>query len=118
MSDPTTQNFWSVIQHFQWPESQPVTYRLYHDDQGRPLLYSMEKLPGPYIEVDQATYVRSSHQVHVKDGKLIFFEPKIQISRLARNHHHGLPCDPRDICVVVGLDQPHQKWSKKTNDID
>lgn len=118
MSDPTTQNFWTVLQEFQWPEPVPVTYRLYHDDQGQPLFYTMEQLPGTYIEVDQATYVRSSHQVRVRNGRLIVLEPRIQVSKLAPDNDHGVTCDRRDVCVVVSPDRPHQKWKKIANDID
>ena len=118
MSDDTTQNFWSVIGSFQWPDPEAVTYRLYHDDQGRPMFYSMEALPGTYIEVDQPTYIRGSHQVRVKNGKLIVLEPRVQVSRLVTDPDSGMPCDIRDVCVVVGIDQAHQKWKKITNDID
>ena len=118
MSNPTTENFWAVLQEFQWPDPEPVTYRLYHDDQGRPLFYTMEQLPGTYIEVDQATYVRACYQVRVRDGRLIVLEPRIQVSKLARTSDHGTPCDHRDVCVVVEPNQPHQKWKKITNDID
>ena len=118
MSDVTTQNFWSVIENYQWPEPVPVTYRLYHDDQGHPLFYTMEELPGTYIEVDQATDIHGSHQVLVKNGKLIVLEPRIQISKLAADNDHGVPCDQRDVCVIVAPDQPNQKWKKITNDID
>lgn len=118
MSNETTQNFWSAIENFQWPDPEPVTYRLYHDDQGRPLIYTMEALPGTYIEVDQVTYVRASYQVRIRDGKLVILEPKIQISRLGTDSDHGTPCDHRDVCVVVGSDQPNRKWKKIINDID
>ena len=118
MSDATTQNFWAVLQEFQWPEPVCVTYRLYHDDQGYPLFYTMEQLPGTYIEVDQATYVRASHQVRVRDGRLIVLEPRIQVSKLARTSTQGVSCDPRDVCVIVSPDQLHQKWKKIANDID
>ena len=114
----TTQNFWAALQQMQWPEPVPVTYRLYHDDQGQPLFYSMEQLPGTYIEVDQASYVCASHQVLVRDGKLIVLEPRIQVSKLDRDSEHGVSCDYRDVCVIVAPDQPHQKWRKITNDID
>jgi len=118
MSDSTNQNFWAVMQQFQWPEPVPVTYRLYHDDQGLPLFYSMEALPGTYIEVDQATYVHAPYEVRVKDGKLIVLEPRIQVSKLTRDSDHGVPCDNRDVCVVVDPDGPHQKWKKTANDIN
>jgi hypothetical protein len=78
----------------------------------------MEQLPGTYIEVDQATYVYAPHQVRVKDGKLVMLIPKVKVSKLARDSDHGVRCDYRDVCVVVGPDQPHQKWKKIANDID
>lgn len=118
MSEQTTNNFWSVIQQFQWPKPESVSYKLYHDDQGAPLFYSMEILPGTYIEVDQATYIRASHHVKVIDGKLIVLEPKIQVTSLQPDPHRGRPCHPRDVCVVVDDSLPHQKWTKTTNDID
>jgi hypothetical protein len=118
MSDETTENFWSVIENFQWPDPVPVTYRLYHDDEGRPLFYSMEELPGTYIEVDQPTYIHGSHQVQVKNGKLIVLEPRIQVSKLVTDLDSGVPCDIRDVCVIVEIDRVHQKWKKIANDIN
>ncbi len=118
MSNETTQNFLSVIENFQWPDPVSVTYRLYHDEQGRPLIYTMETLPGTYIEVDQTTYIHGSHQVRVKDGKLIVLEPRTQVSKLSRDNAQGTPCDQRDVCVVVASDRQHQKWKKITNDIN
>ena len=80
MSQETTDNFWKVFTAFEWPETQPVTYRLYHDEQGRPLFYTMEHLPGTYIEVDQDIYVRAPHNVLVQSGKLIVIEPRTTVS--------------------------------------
>ena len=118
LSEETTQNFLDVMQSFEWQEPDPVTYRLYHDEQGRPLIYTMEALPGTYIEVDQATYIRASYHVVVRDKKLIVLEPKTWVSRLMPDPEVGTSCYPRDICVVVDSNRPHQKWTKKTNDID
>ena len=116
MSQITTDNFWQVMQSFSWPDPEPVQYRLYHDDQGRPLFYTMEHLPGTYIEVDQATYLRSSYHVRVRHNKLIFFEPKALVSRLLPNPDSGTPCHCKDVCVVTDSDRPHQKWKKQSND--
>jgi hypothetical protein len=118
LSEETTQNFLSVMQSFEWPEPVPATYRLYHDEQGRPLIYTMEALPGAYIEVDQATYIRASYHVVIRDKKLLVLEPKTQVSKLVPDPQVGTPCDLRDVCVVVDSNRPHQKWTENTNDID
>jgi len=118
MSDQeNTENLLEFWQSFQWPEIQPVTYRLYHDDEGRPIIYTMEDLPGTYIEVDQATYIHGSFGVRVIDGKLTILEPAITAKKLQPSQDQGTPCDPRDVCVVVDHDAEHQKWNITTNEI-
>ena len=118
MSQETTDNFWRAIRDFRWPEIQPVSYRLYHDDQGRPLFYTMEHLPGTYIEVDQATYISSPFNVRVRDGKLNILAKKTLIAKLRPDPAAGTCCHVADICIVVDADSPHQYWSKQTNEID
>jgi hypothetical protein len=118
MSEETTRNFWDVMRSFQWPEPEPISYRLYHDEDGTPIIYTMEALPGAYIEVDQETYTRASHHVRVRDGKLIVLQPKTTVTKLTKDPHSGMPCDTRDVCVVVDEKQAHTKWTKISNDID
>ena len=118
MSDQeNTENFLEFWRSFQWPEIQPVIYRLYHDDDGRPIIYTMEDLPGTYIEVDQATYTHASFDVKVVDGKLVIIPPVITAKKLQPSQDQGTPCDPRDVCVVVDNTVKHQKWSITTNEI-
>jgi len=118
MSEETTRNFLDVMRSFEWPDPEPIIYRLYHDESGKPLIYTMEALPGAYIEVDQATYTRGSFNVRVRDGRLIIIQPKHCVSKLRSHTDSGTPCDPRDVCVVVDVKQSHKKWSQLTNDID
>jgi len=118
MSDQeNTENFLEFWQSFQWPEIQPVIYRLYHDDQGRPIIYTMEDLPGTYIEVDRATYIHGSFGVKVVDGKLVIIEPAVVTTKLQPSQDQGTPCDLRDVCVVVDQSVEHQKWTKIINEI-
>ena len=118
MSDQeNTENFLEFWRSFQWPEIQPVTYRLYHDDQGRPIIYTMEDLPGTYIEIDQTTYTLASFDVKVVDGKLVIIQPAITAKKLKPSQDQGTTCDPRDVCVVIDNTDKHQKWNITTNEI-
>ena len=106
----TPEEFWSILHNM--PEPLPVSYRLYHDDQGRPLFYSMEDCPGTYIEIDQATFTRSASNVRVRDGQLIEITWATTTKLVPGNS--GSPCHPDNVAVIVAEDQPHIRWSKQT----
>jgi hypothetical protein len=106
----TPDEFWSILHNA--PESQPVYYRLYHDDQGVPLFYSMEDQPGTYIEIDQATFARGSMNVRVRDGRLVEITWATTTKLVPGDS--GSPCHPTNVAVVVTEDQPHICWSKQT----
>ena len=107
------EDFWAEVARLTQPKPEvKIFYRLYHDDAGLPLFYSMEDLPGLYIDIDQATYSRGSSDVRVVDGKLIAIDRRSVVAKL-RPGNEGTPCDPRDICVVVTAEQSNTKWKKK-----
>ena len=109
------EDFWAEVARLTQPQPKAeIFYRLYHDDQGRPLFYSMEDLPGNYIDIDQPTYARGSSDVRVVDGKLIVLEKNPTVLKL-KPGPHGTACDPRDICVIVNENLPHTRW-KKSNE--
>lgn len=126
----TPEEFWAIWQESA-PEQKPVFYRLYYNEHGEPLFYSMEDLPGNYIEIDQETFNRSPSNVRVVDGeiKILSSSPvyklvpekevwaRTKLVPISPNEK-GVCCDPRDICVVVSKDQPHQKWSMKRYETD
>jgi hypothetical protein len=110
------QNLLEAMAHFKWPEPQPVSYRLYYDDHGNPVVYSMEDLAGNYIEIDPQTYAVASFRVRVVDQKLIHVQPKIQVKKLRPNTETGTACSTSDVCVIVAEQQQHIKWSLTAND--
>ena len=103
------EEFWSILHAM--PEPQPVSWRLYYNEAGEPTTYSMEHLPGTYIDVDAETHARASFNVRVQDGRLIELKPAV--TRLAPSDT-GTPCHPDNVAIVVSETEPHQRWSIKT----
>jgi hypothetical protein len=101
--------FWSILHAM--PEPQPVFFRLYHQD-GVPLFYSMEDVPGTYIEIDAETFARSPMHVRVRDGQLV--ERIWRTTSKLVPSDAGTPCHTDNIAIVVAETEPHQRWSKQT----
>lgn len=91
----------------------PVFYRAYYNEQGWVETYTMEDLPGNYIEIDQSTYTLAP-RARVINGKLTVVRPADIVSKLVPGNH-GTWCAPQDICIVVDQ-EPATKWSLKTNE--
>jgi hypothetical protein len=104
------QEFWAILTAPP-PEAPPIIYRLYYDDLGNPLFFSMADLPGNYIDIDHDTFQKSPPNIKVVDGKLIILETSV-VNKL-KPGDSGVCCDPRDVCVVVDESRPHIKWSLK-----
>jgi hypothetical protein len=103
------EEFWAILHAM--PEPQPVFWRLYYNQLGEPITYSMEDMPGTYIDVDPGTYARAPWNVRVQAGRLI--EAKPSVRRLAPGDS-GTPCHPDNVAIVVAQTEPHQRWSMKT----
>ena len=112
MSEMTEQEFWAALAP--GPEPDPPCWRLYHDDQGWPLFYSMENVAGNYIEIDRETYLHPPKHGRVIDGKLVVLNT-CRVSKLTPASM-GTPCSQHDVCVVVDADKPHTKWKITTYD--
>jgi hypothetical protein len=107
----TPEEFFAVLRDM--PVPVPQKCRLYHDDQGKVLFYTMEDLPGNWIEVDAVTYAQAKHDVRVVNGNIVQM-PRQQLIHKLRPSDRGICCDPRDICLIVHEDQPHIRWSIET----
>ena len=98
-------------------EPAAVFFRLYYDEHGHPVSYSMEDLPGNYIDIDADTYRLSSHCVRVINGKLIHITPKKTVTKLVPGSV-GTSCLTDNVSIIVDEQQPHTKWSLKSNESD
>jgi len=96
------------------PDAKPVFYRLYHDHTGMPLFYSMEDLPGIYIEIGPAEFGKSFKNIRVRDGKIV--EVTWQTSEKIVPANTGTLCYPQDVAVIV--EQNGTYWNKKTYETD
>lgn len=108
----TTQNFWKAFEQLA-DQSPVIFYRLYYDSRGFPLFYSMENLPGNYVDIDAETFARSSPHVKVVNGKIISTQNSAVTKKLVPSSS-GTSCHPCDICVIVDQEQPNIKWERKT----
>ena len=92
------------------PEPQPVFYRLYYNDAGQPVCYSMEDLPGNYIDIDAETFGLAPANVRVVDNKLKYIT--VRTSDKLVPSTAGTLCHPQSVAVVVT--QNGTPWSKQT----
>ena len=105
------EEFWTILHAM--PDPPPVFFRLYYNESGEPITYSMEDLPGTYIDVDAETHARAPMNVRVQAGQLI--ELKSAVRRLVPTDT-GTACHPNNVAIVVPEDEPHQRWSMKTHE--
>jgi len=89
---------------------QPIFYRLYHDDLGEPLFYSMEDLPGKYIDIDAETFSQGRYDVVVINGKIVSLSRINMVKQKLIPWHSGTPCDPTDV-MIIRPDSGHY-WKK------
>ena len=103
----TPDEFFGALENM--PEPKPVFYRLYHDEQGRPLFYSMEDVPGTYIEISQEEYAQGKSNISVKNGRIV--EVTWQTAEKLTPSDTGTQCHVKDVAIVVNSNGTY--WSKR-----
>lgn len=117
MSNETTENFLRVMSEFRWPDPKPIIYRLYYNEDGSPNCYTMDDLPGKYIEVDRETFIGHLWNVRVVDGALKVIPITKHSSKLVPACDQGTACHPGDVCIVVDKHKKHTLWNLKDYEI-
>lgn len=105
----TEEEFWAALNAM--PEPATIFYRLYYDEHGQVLFYSMEDVPGNYIEITQQQYADSNPLVRVVDGKIVPIK-RYSSGKLVPSDT-GTPCCPDNVAIVVDASVPHQCWSQR-----
>jgi hypothetical protein len=113
-NDPSEE--FDLLRFFQClpPVKQP-SYRIYYDEEGHPTSYTVDDLPGNYIEVDVETYTDCNRNIRIVDGKIVKIKPPVHVAKLTPSDQ-GVPCDPDNVCIVVDIAEPHKKWSLKNRE--
>jgi hypothetical protein len=111
MSEMTPEEFWAIWENSAPAPSPEIEYRLYYDDNGFPLFYSMEDSPGMYIRVDKDTFFNGPKHIRVIDGKIV--ETQICWTKKLIPAPLGVSCHPQDVCIIVDPEQPHTNWRLK-----
>ena len=104
----TPEEFWDILHAM--PEPQPVFWRLYYNDAGQPVCYSMEDLPGNYIDIDAKTFALAPANVRVVDNKLKYITTRTSDKLVPGTA--GTQCHSQNVAIVVEQHGTH--WSKQT----
>ena len=108
----TEKEFWEILRNMSAPVD--IEYRVYYEDDGTVICYSMDDLPGKYIEIDLETYQKAPISTRVVNEKLIEFDPPRATRKLSPSNEAGTPCDPDNVAVVVDETMPNTRWSIKS----
>lgn len=94
-------------------------YRLYYDDHGRVICYSMEKLEGVYVVVDKQTFHEARPDLRVVDGKVSTVSPSFIVCKLMPDETEGKLTALDDISIVLqGKEKvKSQKWKLNTYEL-
>lgn len=108
-------SFWQAVAEHNWEKPEVrQEFRLYYDDQGQVIYYSMEDLPGNYIIVDRLTFDQARFDLRVKDGKIVKLRHPASW-KLVPCESNTYACHPDDITIVVSQDHEQKKyWEMRT----
>ena len=109
-------DFWQQVEPLLNPvQPAKILYRVYYDDNGQVLFYSMQDLPGNYLDIDIEDYRLADGNAVVQHGKLIY--PRRIIGHKLVPNSEGTPCHRDSVMVVTNASQ-NQKWKLKYYESD
>lgn len=112
--DESVRNLLEGLGMVQWPDPPRISHKLYYADDGCPICYSMEDLPGNYIEVDPETFWTGPRNIRVVNGAIKYII--VNNDQKLSPNGQGTPCHPNNVSIVVTDDRPNMRWSIKRNE--
>ena len=107
------EELWSLVNAM---EPQVPSYRLYYDQQGAVLFYSMEDCPGQWIEITAEQFAQADNHVRVVNGQLV---PMLRtMSRKLVPGDGGTGCAVDNVAVVCAQGEFGKSWYLKTYETD
>ena len=106
----TLQELIDAVQHVDSHEPAELIYRLYHDEFGNPLFYSMEHCPDiKYVDITPEQFAVSNSHVKVIDGQIVersFLKPK-----LTPDQSQGYLCHSNNVALIQPESEFGRRWS-------
>lgn len=108
-------SFWQAVAEHNWEQPEVrQEFRLYYNDEGTVLFYSMENLPGNFIIVDKQTYHECRTDLLVRDGKIIR-QTHAASWKLVPADEGSCACHPQDVTLIVDINCANKQfWKVKT----
>jgi hypothetical protein len=89
-----------------------IEYRLYHDDNGHVISYSVKDMPGKYIVITKQEFAECRMDVTVgQDGKII--RPRRTVTKIEKSAS-GIRCHKYDVNIIVDENDTGHYWSTVT----
>jgi hypothetical protein len=104
------EEFWK---NYVWPEEIVPFWRLYYNKQtGEPIVYTMEDIPGDYIEITQDQYNLNSSNVFVKDSKIYYINLDVHVNKLIPSNAGEYSTHQHHVELLSSTEQAKQ-WTLK-----
>jgi hypothetical protein len=86
-----------------------ILYRIYYNEQGDPLFFSQEDLPGLYLDISHELYINPPKHFKIINNSIVLLDTAV-VKKLYPTKS-GTPCHPQDVSVIVKDTEPNIKWS-------
>lgn len=110
-----SEQLFEALKNLKSPPEANKEFRLYYDDRGEPLFYSMEQHDANFIVVDAETYAQGRYDIVIDDQQRIVPKARFRYKKLIPADV-GTACHASDVMIVD--QQGSQYWTIKHYETD